>query len=140
MNGRIAIRGPDLKITAAAAQPIGMALHELATNAAKYGALSTKTGHVNIEWRLERVGASAHWFTMQWIESSGPTVVAPRRHGFGWSVLSELTQMSLGADVVLEYASTGLVWRLSCAADRVCEAPPSTGNESWQDTRADATG
>src|SRR5262249_38922351 len=122
MNGRIVIRGPDLKITASAAQPIGMALQELATNAAKYGALSNETGHVNIEWRLEGAGVSGHRFAMGWIESGGPTVVAPTRCGFGWSVLSQLTEMSLEADVTLEYAYTWFVWHLRCPADRVCES------------------
>jgi len=120
-DARIAVRGPDLRVTARAAQAIGMALYELAANAAKYGALSTNRGHVDIEWRLEPAGASGHRFTMGWSESGGPTVVAPTRRGFGSSVLSQLTQMSLGADVTLEYPPTGVVWRLACPADRVRE-------------------
>jgi two-component sensor histidine kinase len=119
VDARIAVRGPDLRVTAAAAQTIGMALYELATNAAKYGALSTDRGHVDIEWRLEPAGDSVHRFTIEWIESGGPTVVAPTRRGFGSSVLSQLTQMSLGADVTLEYLPNGVVWRLGCPADRV---------------------
>jgi PAS domain S-box-containing protein len=121
LGGRITVRGPDLRITAAAAQAIGMALHELATNAAKYGALSTDRGRVEIVWGLERAGAGGHRFTMEWSENGGPTVVAPTRRGFGWSVLCQLTKMSLGADVTLEYAPTGVVWRLGCPADRVRE-------------------
>jgi PAS domain S-box-containing protein len=121
LESRIAVRGPDLRITAAAAQAIGMALHELATNAGKYGALSTATGRVDIVWRLEGVEAGGHRFTMEWSESGGPTVVAPTRRGFGWSVFCQLTKMSLGADVTLEYAPTGVVWRLGCPVERVCE-------------------
>jgi len=64
-----------------------MALHELATNAGKYEALSTDTGHVDIVWRLERAGAGGRRFSMEWSENGGPTVVAPTRRGFGWSVL-----------------------------------------------------
>jgi PAS domain S-box-containing protein len=128
LESRIAVRGPDLRITAAAAQAIGMALHELATNAAKYGALSTNTGHVSIVWRLERDGAGGHCFTMEWSENGGPAVVAPTRRGFGWSVLCQLTKMSLGADVTLEYAPTGVVWRLECPADRVCESETAQRN------------
>src|SRR6266481_3043898 len=94
LERRIVMRGPDLRITAAAAQTIGMALHELATNASKYGALSTASGQVDIAWRLEKAGAGVHRFTMEWSESGGPIVVPPTRRGFGWSVLCQLTKMS----------------------------------------------
>jgi two-component sensor histidine kinase len=128
LESRIAVRGPDLRITAAAAQVIGMALHELATNAGKYGALSTDTGHVDIVWRLERAGAGGRRFLMEWSESGGPTVVAPARRGFGWSVLCQLTKESLGADITLEYAPTGVLWRLGCPADRVREGEAAQKN------------
>jgi two-component sensor histidine kinase len=121
LDSRIIVRGPDMRITAAAAQTIGMAIHELATNAGKYGALSTDRGRVEIVWGLERDGAAVHRFTMGWSESGGPIVAPPTRRGFGWSVLRELTKMSLGADVTLEYAPTEVVWRLGCPADRVRE-------------------
>jgi PAS domain S-box-containing protein len=87
LDSRIIVRGPDLRITAAAAQAIGMAIHELATNAAKYGALSTDRGHVEIVWGLEANGGGEHRFMMEWSESGGPIVVPPTRRGFGWSVL-----------------------------------------------------
>jgi PAS domain S-box-containing protein len=122
MDDRIVMRGPDFWITSAAAQTIGMALHELATNAGKYGALSTDAGYVDIAWRLD-----GHHFTMEWCESGGPTVVAPTRHGFGWTVLCQMTKMLLGADVTLEYEPAGVVWRLGCPADRVREGE---GNRS----------
>src|SRR6266436_187677 len=123
LERRIVMRGPDLRITAAAAQTIGMALHELATNASKYGALSTASGQVDIAWRLEKADVGVHRFTMEWSESGGPIVVPPTRRGFGWSVLCQLTKMSLGADATLEYAPTGVVWRLGCPVERVCEGP-----------------
>jgi PAS domain S-box-containing protein len=129
LENRIAVRGPDLRIKAAAAQVVGMALHELATNAGKYGALSTDTGRVEIVWRLERAGgAGAPTFTMEWSENGGPTVVTPTRRGFGWSVLCELTKASLGADVTLEYPPTGVIWRLGCPADRVGEGDAAQEN------------
>jgi PAS domain S-box-containing protein len=121
LEGRVAVRGPDLRITAAAAQTIGMALHELITNASKYGALSTGSGRADIVWGFEDTKAGAHRFTIEWSERGGPTVVAPTRWGFGSSVLCQLTKMSLGADVTLEYAPTGVVWRLVCPVERVCE-------------------
>src|SRR5262249_27242432 len=97
-DGRIAVRGPDFRITPAAAQTIGMALHELATNAGKYGALSTDAGHVDIAWSLERTDDGGDRFTMEWSERGGPTVMAPTRHGFGWTMLCQITKMLLGAD------------------------------------------
>jgi PAS domain S-box-containing protein len=133
LGSRVAVRGPHVQITAAAAHAIGMALHELATNAGKYGALSTDTGHVDIAWRLERAGAGGHRFTMEWSENGGPTVVAPTRRGFGWSVLCQMTKVSLGADVMLEYAPTGVVWRLGCPADRVRD------REAVQEPKVDRT-
>lgn len=126
LDGRIAVRGPELRISSAAAQAIGMALHELATNAGKYGSLSTDTGRVDITWNLERAAADGRRFTIKWSENGGPTVMPPARRGFGWSVLCQLTKMSLGADVTLEYAPTGVVWCLACSADRVLEGYPAS--------------
>ena len=73
MGSRIVVRGPKLRLNAASAQAIGLALHELATNAAKYGALSTDTGRVDVCW-----GADGDTFTMSWIEREGPPVSAPK--------------------------------------------------------------
>jgi PAS domain S-box-containing protein len=136
---RIAVRGPDFWITSAAAQTIGMALHELATNSGKYGALSTDAGHVDIAWRLERTD-DGHRFTMEWSERGGPTVEAPTRHGFGWTVLCQMTKMLLGAGVALEFAPDGVVWRLTCPADRVCESgePRQPEMAAHQDRRVEA--
>ncbi|HKD31753.1 MAG TPA: PAS domain S-box protein [Xanthobacteraceae bacterium] len=139
LESRIVVRGPDLRITSAAAQVIGMALHELATNAAKYGALSTPGGCVEIVWSLEEDGAGGHRFTMEWIESGGPTVVTPTRRGFGWTVLCQMTNASLEADVTLEYAPTGVVWHLECPADRVREGDAARRTELAEHT-VDARG
>jgi PAS domain S-box-containing protein len=125
VDGRIDVSGPDFWITTAAAQTIGMALYELANNAGKFGALSTAPGRVNITWRLERPGDGQR-FTMEWRESGGPAVAAPARHGFGWTVLCQMTKMLLGADVELEFAPAGVVWRLACPAGRVREGQEPT--------------
>jgi PAS domain S-box-containing protein len=128
LESRIIVRGPDLRITAAAAQAIGMALHELATNASKYGALSTTAGCVDIRWDLTRDDAGGRRFTMEWSENGGPPVVCPTRRGFGWTVLCELTKMSLDAEVTLDYAPAGVAWRLECPACRVCEGEAAGRN------------
>jgi two-component sensor histidine kinase len=121
LERRIVMRGPHLRVTAAAAQAIGMALHELATNAGKYGALSTGKGQVEVRWNLDRTDVQR--FSMEWSETGGPTVVAPTKRGFGWTVLCQLTKAALGADVSLEYAPAGVVWGLGCPADRVSVSP-----------------
>jgi PAS domain S-box-containing protein len=128
LESRIIVRGPDVRITAAAAQAIGMALHELATNAGKYGALSTTAGCVDIRWRLEGDDAGGCRFAMEWCENGGPPVVSPTRRGFGWTVLCQLMKMALGAEVTLEYSPTGVAWRLGCPASRVCEGEAAQRN------------
>jgi two-component sensor histidine kinase len=105
LDSRIIVRGPDLTITVAAAQAIGMAIHELATNAGKYGALSNDTGHVNIAWGLERADAGGERFRMDWSESGGPTVVPPTRRGFG----------STAINTIPEYAPRGRGGDLLCS-------------------------
>ncbi|HKD29639.1 MAG TPA: sensor histidine kinase, partial [Xanthobacteraceae bacterium] len=110
---RITIEGPHLSVTPSAAQSIGMALHELATNAGKYGSLSDDHGSVTIDWRLEN-----GQFSIGWVEHDGPRVKPPRRRGFGSTIISAVAEASVGGKVELHYASTGLVWRLKCAADK----------------------
>ena len=92
-----------------AAQALGMALHELATNAAKYGSLSTQDGHVDISWTTE--GDS---FCMSWQESGGPPVTPPERTGFGTKILDQLTASSMSGSVSLSYAPDGVIWQLRC--------------------------
>jgi two-component sensor histidine kinase len=78
IGSRIIVDGPKLRFNMAGAQTIGLALHELATNAGKYGALSTDRGRVDLRWNF-----SDNAFTMSWTEREGPTVSAPKRCGFG---------------------------------------------------------
>ena len=79
---RISIEGPPLMVAMAASQALGMALHELATNAGKYGALSVPAGRVEISWDLALDGEEPR-FTMAWVERDGPPVVKPTQGGFG---------------------------------------------------------
>jgi PAS domain S-box-containing protein len=113
---RIAIQGPKLRLRAASAQAIGLALHELATNAGKYGALSTDTGRVDICW-----GTACDTFTMSWTERDGPPVSAPKQRGFGTIVMKAMAEHSVGGAVDLNYASPGLTWRLTCPAMNALE-------------------
>jgi PAS domain S-box-containing protein len=116
---RIEMQGPPLAICAPAAQTIGMALHELATNAGKYGALSSPDGRVEVGWFLKSDGDPQDTFVMRWCERDGPPVVQPQASGFGTRVISRIAEESLDAHVELNYATDGLSWRLECPASEV---------------------
>ncbi len=114
---RMNLCGSKLHLNAAAAQAIGLAFHELATNAAKYGALSTEMGRVDIRW-----GVDGETFTMSWAERGGPPVSAPQRRGSGSTVVTSLVKQTINGEVQLEYAPSGLIWRLICP-HRECVEP-----------------
>ena len=116
---RIALSGPELVLTSAAAQAIGMVLHELATNAGKYGALSDAQGLVEISWEQRRDQAGDLRFCLEWVESGGPPVTPPSRHGFGSIVIEKMVGASLGAVSELDFAHSGVTWRLECPIGRV---------------------
>jgi PAS domain S-box-containing protein len=116
IGSRIAVRGPTLRLKAASAQAIGLALHELATNAGKYGALSTDSGRVDVGW-----GIAGGTLTMSWTEHDGPPVSAPKRRGFGTIVMETMAQRSVDGAVDLDYAPSGLTWRLTCPAANALE-------------------
>ena len=114
---RIAMLGEKLQLNAAAAQAIGLALHELATNAGKYGALSCDAGRVDIQWGM----AGSDTFTMSWTESEGPPVATPKQRGFGSIVVERMAERSVGGSVDLDYAPSGVTWRLTCPAANTVE-------------------
>jgi PAS domain S-box-containing protein len=118
VRSRIAFHGPKLRLNATAGQAIGLALHGLATNAGKYGALSVDTGLVDVRWRLE-----GDIFMMSWTERNGPPVSPPERHGFGSTVIDSMMKQSVGGEVELNYAPSGLIWRLTCPATNALETP-----------------
>lgn len=120
IGSRILAVGPALSVAAEAAQPISMALHELATNAGKYGALSNDAGVVAIAWGIERSGAGER-FHLSWTESGGPAVAPPLRRGFGTKVITLVPQSQLDAEVTYEFPSNGVMWSLSCPAPNVLE-------------------
>ena len=119
---RIKLRGEDVRLSPAAAQTIGMALHELATNASKHGALSVGTGQVDIAWELGNVSERRR-FRLTWTETNGPPVVPPTRRGFGSTVTGTMVKMSLGGEVTTEFAPSGFTWRVDCPAEAVVDGP-----------------
>jgi two-component sensor histidine kinase len=125
IGSRIAVRDPKLRLNPAAAQAIGLALHELATNAGKYGALSTDRGQVNISWGIE-----GDAFMMNWTESEGPVVSPPERRGFGTIVMEAMAGRSVGGVVHFDHAPSGVTWRLTCPAANVLEPHFAIGGKS----------
>jgi PAS domain S-box-containing protein len=125
LDRRIVIDGPPLRLSVAAAQLIGMIVHELATNASKYGALSNQVGRVKIGWGAEWIDGR---FTMNWVECGGPPVVARARYGFGSNVIKSMAELSLDGEVDLDFAPNGLIWRLACPLKKVHDKGKIRGN------------
>ena len=100
--------GPEVALAPNDALSLGLALHELATNAAKYGALSTPDGRVSIKWRL----TSPEVCEVDWKESGGPAVIAPERRGFGLDLIEKIVSHELKAAVELDFAADGVRCRL----------------------------
>lgn len=113
---RIVAEGFAVRLKSGAAQTLGMALYELATNAAKYGALANEAGSVRVSWTVEGTN-----FKMRWAEEGGPPTKLPSHQGFGHTVTVRAVEHSLEGKVLLEYASSGVVWELVAPADHVVE-------------------
>jgi len=114
---RIKMDGPDLVLRPEASQNIGMALHELATNASKHGALSVPTGFVRLAWKEFRDSTGTARFEMRWQECSGPPVVAPASKGFGSAMLEFIVPSALSGRAHLDWKEDGLVWTLDVPAE-----------------------
>ncbi|MHA6344610.1 HWE histidine kinase domain-containing protein [Roseivivax sp. CAU 1761] len=106
--GRIEARGPDLKVTPKAAQTLTLALHEMVTNAGKYGALSAEDGQVTARWRLAEAAEEPR-LIFDWQESGGPPITAePAQRGFGSLLIEHTLAYDLGGRVSLDFAPGGL--------------------------------
>lgn len=107
---RIDLAGPPVALNTRQAQAISMAIHELATNALKYGALSESGGRVTVAWRLD--AAADGGFALSWTESGGPAVAPPTSRGFGTVMLTDIVAQEIGGEVRLDYRPEGLVCRM----------------------------
>lgn len=118
IDKRIFAKGPDLRLQAGAAQVLGMAIHELATNALKYGALVNDEGAVEISWCLEEDEAV---FRFDWAERGGPPVVEPCAKGFGSAVIIDQPLYALGASVEARFETTGLRYSIRAPAPEILD-------------------
>lgn len=105
---RIALSGPRVRLPAKTAVSFALAIHELATNAVKYGALSNDTGQVTVTWWLSAPDDHGR-LNLRWEEAGGPPVDSPQRRGFGSRMIETALAAELGAPAVLQFAETGVV-------------------------------
>jgi two-component sensor histidine kinase len=112
MSNNSEFDGPEVTLSAEAGQAVAMVLHELATNAAKHGALSTREGRVSVRWHRPLNGNGHDPLIIEWEESGGPSVQVPSKPGFGTSVIGELIPYELGGRVDLAFARSGLRCRV----------------------------
>jgi len=115
-SARVSANGPRVALAPAAALSLGMIFHELATNAAKYGALSSPDGRVLVDWAL--ADQSRPRLELTWSEIGGPPVKAPERKGFGSRLIERNVRHDLAGEVELDYADGGLIATFSIPLDR----------------------
>lgn len=120
---RVTISGRPVMLRAEAVQNVTLALHELATNASKYGALSVAGGKVAVSWELEGNDETTPILRLTWRESGGPPVKPPERKGFGCFVLERVTVNALG-EGRLEFDEAGLVWTCLIKVEHIASTKP----------------
>ena len=104
--------GPPVLLNAKAAQNFALMLHELATNAAKYGSLSNTSGQVHIGWSVTQPNGSRR-YVFHWQERGGPRVYQPQGKGFGSAVLEQVMAEYSDSQPVMDFAETGLIYQVS---------------------------
>ena len=110
---RVGRTGPQVSLSPNVSVAMVLVLHELATNAVKYGALSRETGRVAIDWDLRGDEAGARRLYIEWKESGGPPVSPPIRSGFGSRLITTSVERQLGGAIALDFAGDGFACRLS---------------------------
>lgn len=128
---RIQMHGPSVRLTPRAALVFSLVMHELATNAVKYGALSNDAGHVHLAWRLTPADGPAPRLSLSWREANGPPVAPPTRRGFGSRLIQGHLAVELNGVVNCDYAPAGFV----CSIDVPYAAPASAGDADCAVTR-----
>ncbi len=117
-RSRFQISGPAIRLGPRAALSLSLALHELSTNTAKYGALSSETGSIDIRWDVTQ-GKEGRTFTLVWREKGGPPAPASPRQGFGSKLILRVLPTELGGSARMDYADHGLVFTLEAPIDAI---------------------
>jgi two-component sensor histidine kinase len=113
---RVRMFGPRVPLAPRLAVVLSMILHEIATNAAKYGALSNDTGTIAIDWEILEE-ANGRKLRLIWTEAGGPPVTAPVQRGFGSRLIERSARDQLGGEATVDFLPRGVVYTLSCALD-----------------------
>jgi two-component sensor histidine kinase/PAS domain-containing protein len=121
-EGRFTVSGPPLLVKSRQALALSLAIHELATNALKYGALTVETGHVSITWTSED-HAGEPKFAFVWQEFGGPPVSEPAGVGFGSRLISRVLKEDFSGSVEVSYGSTGLICCLTAPLENLGTSP-----------------
>jgi two-component sensor histidine kinase len=130
LNSRVLIEGEDLQLNPQVAVSLSMAFHELATNAAKYGALSNSQGQVDLCWRI--AGDGAPRLVIEWRERDGPRVMTPEHKGFGTRMISRVIGSNMRGKVDLRFEPDGV----RCTIDAPLEGVTRTSNASTTSAQA----
>ena len=117
---RVVLDGTDVLLEPQAFTTMALVVHELVTNSAKYGALSDSAGRVNVRWERDAFDA----LVIHWSESGGPAVTAPRRRGFGSTIIERSIPYELTGEAEIRYVLTGLTARFAIPATFIRAAPP----------------
>ncbi len=134
VNFEVVLRGPDVLLTPKSALSLSLSVHELATNAAKFGALSCSGGRVSVSWRL----ASDGGIELSWNETGGPIVEVPTRHGFGSTLIERALAMETGGSAKIHYLRAGVVCEISLPSASVTQSDiPQLPNPSDHPEQAD---
>jgi len=122
-EGRFSISGPHIMVGSKQALSLALAVHELATNAVKYGALSDDSGCVQVSWRVDQIKPMFHF---SWRESGGPSIEKPTKKGFGSQLIARVLTADFGAEVETTYEPDGVICRLTAPVENLNPATPST--------------
>jgi two-component sensor histidine kinase len=107
----VILTGPRVLLAPRAALALGLAIHELTTNAVKFGALSVAEGHVHVTWSVEP-GPETDILLLDWVETDGPPVKGPAEPGFGMTLIERGLKQDMSADIAVEFLPTGVAAKL----------------------------
>ncbi|MFL5192980.1 MAG: sensor histidine kinase [Microvirga sp.] len=129
---RVVLDGPNVRLPARYAINLGLVLHELVTNAAKYGALSTNAGHLDMNWTVVQNEDRPDQLRIHWTESGGPPVAPPKRQGFGSRLIRRSIEGELGGYMVLNFAEGGVSYDISVPLAHASKASDSKVDSTFE--------
>ncbi len=133
-EGQLLLTGPKVSCSAGSVQSLSLLFHELATNAVKYGALGSDSGHVTIEWQVDR-----DWMRIHWKEQGGPPVARPKREGFGTKLLSQVSGRQLNAELEFDWDRKGLGVEIKLPSELFANGDFARGSEVDPSDSSEAT-